>query len=296
MRQPFFSVIIPTYHRAGLLLDTLKSIQAQTFGDFECIVVDDGGRDHTEQVVKSLEDDRFRYYWKENGERGAARNYGAALANGKWLNFFDSDDLAYDFHLEQAFSEITKNETLKSFYFGLDKKFSTTSHVIKHRKVTNREEFLRHNPINPNVIFINREVFEDLKFSEIRSLSGTEDWHFILRLVKYSDFVGFDSISTAALVFHDSRSMVEASGDSTLARTRTLMSLLEDENFFDLEYQKFQKSVSAEMISLSSLQYALEGKVRESLRFLLSSLILKPSLLFSRRFLAIVKHILKSFF
>ena len=74
--SPFFSIIIPTYNRAALIGKTLRSVQEQSFKSFEVIVVDDGGKDDTKEVLLGLEDDRICYYWKENGERGAARNFG----------------------------------------------------------------------------------------------------------------------------------------------------------------------------------------------------------------------------
>lgn len=88
----FLSIVVPTYNRADLLKVTLQSLLVQSYPYFEILVVDDGGSDHTEEMILELNDPRITYYWKENAERGAARNYGAKLAKGGYLNFFDRSE------------------------------------------------------------------------------------------------------------------------------------------------------------------------------------------------------------
>jgi glycosyltransferase involved in cell wall biosynthesis len=92
--MPRFSVIVPVYNRAATVLPTLESVRAQTFTDFECIVVDDGSKDGEElrAVVESLGDPRFRYVRRENGGGSAARNTGIDEAKGEFVAFLDSDD------------------------------------------------------------------------------------------------------------------------------------------------------------------------------------------------------------
>src|SRR5215203_5908009 len=100
--ETFFSVIIPCYNRASMIGKTVKSLQQQAYTSYEIIIVDDGSTDNTEQVVSEIADERTRYHKKQNEERAAARNYGARLAEGYYLNFFDSDDLALSNHLSEA--------------------------------------------------------------------------------------------------------------------------------------------------------------------------------------------------
>lgn len=102
---PRFSVVIPCYNRATTVLPTLKSVQDQTFSDFECIVVDDGSADGEDlaKVVAGLNDPRFRLIRRENGGGGAARNTGIESARGAWIAFLDSDDLFLPHKLESAY-------------------------------------------------------------------------------------------------------------------------------------------------------------------------------------------------
>ncbi len=92
INHPHISVIIPTYNRAALLIEAVESVLAQTWSDFELIVVDDGSTDDTPQCLKKYSD-RLIYLRQENRGVSAARNYGIANARGEWLAFLDSDDL-----------------------------------------------------------------------------------------------------------------------------------------------------------------------------------------------------------
>ena len=83
-------------------------------------MVDDGSKDNTEEMVKDIVDPRFRYYKKENGERGAARNYGLSLAQGTYVNFFDSDDTAYTNHLAVAADVIKMKQLPEIFNLAYD--------------------------------------------------------------------------------------------------------------------------------------------------------------------------------
>jgi len=87
------SVIIPTYNRAHLLGRAIQSVLDQTCQDLEIIVVDDGSKDNTEEVVNKFHDERIRYIRHEvNKGEGGARNTGIKTAKGEYIAFQDSDD------------------------------------------------------------------------------------------------------------------------------------------------------------------------------------------------------------
>lgn len=88
--MPNVSVIIPTYNRRDFIREALASVLAQTFQDFELIVVDDGSTDGTEEIVQEFP--CTRYVFQENQGVSAARNVGAALSQGELIAFLDSDD------------------------------------------------------------------------------------------------------------------------------------------------------------------------------------------------------------
>lgn len=93
------SVVIPTYNRAHLIRRAIESILAQTAPGIEIIVVDDGSRDNTADVIAEY-GSRARYLRQENAGVGAARNAGIRLCTGRYVAFLDSDDYWLDFKIE----------------------------------------------------------------------------------------------------------------------------------------------------------------------------------------------------
>src|SRR5215212_5269413 len=99
---PSVSVVIPAYNVAPYIPETLNSVFAQTFTEFEVIVVDDGSPDG-EELERALKPylDRVRYVRQENRGAGAARNRGVREARGEFIAFLDSDDLWMPEYLEK---------------------------------------------------------------------------------------------------------------------------------------------------------------------------------------------------
>lgn len=90
--MPKVSIIVPTYNRAKYVTEAIDSILAQTFLDFELIVIDDGSTDNTKDVLNRY-GDRIIYIYQTNSGVGTARNVGIRHARGEWLAFLDSDDI-----------------------------------------------------------------------------------------------------------------------------------------------------------------------------------------------------------
>ena len=89
---PVVSICIPTYNRREYLKETIDSILAQTYRDYEIVIVDDGSTDGTGEMIDAL-DVPVTYHWQENSGDAATRNKLVELAKGKYVSFIDSDDL-----------------------------------------------------------------------------------------------------------------------------------------------------------------------------------------------------------
>ena len=97
--MPKVSVIIPTYNRAHYICETIDSILAQTYRDYEIIVVDDGSADNTRKVLQKY-DGKVRYFYQKNRGPSAARNFGISQSQGEYIAFLDDDDLWTENKLE----------------------------------------------------------------------------------------------------------------------------------------------------------------------------------------------------
>jgi glycosyltransferase involved in cell wall biosynthesis len=118
MQQPLVSVIIPSYNRAHCIGKALDSLVAQTYSNWEAIVIDDGSNDNTRQVVASyVTKCRVRYIYQDNRGVSSARNHGIALAIGDYLALLDSDDIWHPWKLQlqlavfEAFPDIVMSCT-----------------------------------------------------------------------------------------------------------------------------------------------------------------------------------------
>ena len=117
---PAVSIILPTYNRAKFLPDALAAIRAQTWTDWELIVVDDGSTDETRELVAELTvgwEQSVRYVYQENQGAYGARNRGLDMARGDFLALYDSDDVWLPHHLSDCV-EALQNHPDVDWVFG----------------------------------------------------------------------------------------------------------------------------------------------------------------------------------
>lgn len=117
--SPHISVIIPAYNYAKFLPETIGSVIAQTYPDWQCLVIDDGSSDNTKEVVTELmkHDSRIHYYYQENSGPTVARNLGLKLAKGEFIQFLDADDLIENKKFEKQL-QLFKEENSPDVVYG----------------------------------------------------------------------------------------------------------------------------------------------------------------------------------
>lgn len=117
--NPKFSIIIPVYNAEKYLADAVASVQAQSYDEWECVVVDDGSEDATGLIADKLaaEDGRIKVIHQTNAGVGAARNAGLDEATGEWVGFLDSDDELHPMALE-ILAKVAAERNLDSICFG----------------------------------------------------------------------------------------------------------------------------------------------------------------------------------
>lgn len=191
---PKVTIIMATYNRAHFIVETLQSIQAQTFKDWECLIVDDGGTDNTNQVIAPIleQDNRFRLLKRpDNYIKGlpGCRNYGLDVAKGDYIIFFDDDDIVHPQNLELCVSELSKKDISfcryirRAFMGDFDYKFdyskAYTSFYIDANDV---EKILKNElPFNSCAVMWKRDCFADNRFTE--HLMYAEEWELYSRII-----------------------------------------------------------------------------------------------------------------
>lgn len=136
---PKVSVIIPTYSRADLLQRAVKSVLAQTFCDFELIIVDDCSPDNTKEIVQNLTDPRIRSIRHETNRGAAAtRNTGIAHAKGKYIAFLDDDDECTPNRLADQVAVLDANPDVGMVYGWIEEMNDSNGAVRIPKRVQNR--------------------------------------------------------------------------------------------------------------------------------------------------------------
>ena len=188
MSEPTFSIVIPTYNRAELLKRCLDSVVAQTFTDWEAIVVDNYSEDNTEEVVLSYNDDRIRYLKNHNhGIIAVSRNKALDLAKGDYICFLDSDDAWLPQKLEIMKRYVGKYDLIyHGFRMDLPKKYpfqrmNNYFYEIKESSVS--YVIQRGDPICPSCSCLSAKLLGDTRFDESEKFKAVEDYDFFLQII-----------------------------------------------------------------------------------------------------------------
>lgn len=147
LKPQLVSIIIPTFNRSHLIKETLDSVLAQTYPNWECIIVDDGSTDNTDEVLAAYckKDSRFKYHHRPKDRpkgANACRNYGFELSKGDYLQFLDSDDLLYK---DKLFIQIGQLHESSYDY--------TICQSMMYNTITKKETGLRSKKLISNNIF-----------------------------------------------------------------------------------------------------------------------------------------------
>lgn len=172
------SVIVPIYNVEKFLEKCLLSIKNQTFRNYEVLLIDDGSTDNSKKICEDFvkNDNRMKYFYKQNGGLSDARNYGLKYAKGNYLVFVDSDDYLEESFLATLYDGITKNNaevSVCSFCLNdekgnklLDLSLNDSDAIIDGRELLRRTTEYE-NGYSYTVVWnkmYRRELFKDLKF------------------------------------------------------------------------------------------------------------------------------------
>lgn len=190
--NPLVTIVMATFNRAHLIEESLLTIQNQTYENWECLIIDDGSTDATQEVLKPYlkKDPRFQYIHRtENYKKGlpGCRNYGLDSAKGEFVIFFDDDDIVHPQNLELCvavlrnnlydFCVYKKRSFNDIFNFQFDQQF-----VEENNKKINLYNFLTNKvSIASCTVMWSFSCFEKIRFNE--TLMYAEEWECYSRVL-----------------------------------------------------------------------------------------------------------------
>lgn len=208
--NPLISVIIPSYNSEKYIHEAIRSIQNQSYQNWECLVIDDGSTDSTKEIIEKLilDDQRIKYYYKKNSGLSDSRNFGVTVAKGEFIQFLDSDDVLFPKKLEicvQHYLSETSNNIIffTDFEFTKeDKPYETNTSIPRLSKKNTQLKKISlkqlYNDWDVNFIIpthsflFPRSIFNNNMYDI--TLKSKEDWDFYLSILSNDKNMAFTSI------------------------------------------------------------------------------------------------------
>lgn len=262
------SVIIPTFNRGWIIERSVRSVLAQTYQNFEIIIVDDGSSDNTFDVVKSFGDIRIRYMRHEKNLGGsAARNTGIKAAKGGYIAFLDSDDEWFPKKLEKQM-EVFNNSIpdVGVVYAGwrwiLDENKKIIQDVMPIHRGSLYEILLNSDCVGSNSIPLIRTNILRTVGGFDGNLPSRQDWDLWLRIAQHCEFDFVPEILVNYFI-HD-----KSISSSTLNKLRGTEMILE--KYAD-DFCK-QPKLLARHYNLLSVLSLLEGDINKGRSYIFNSI------------------------
>lgn len=202
-KRNWVSIILPTYNRAKEITDSIKSVLAQTYQEFELLVIDDGSTDETEEVVRAIQDDRIRYMkLEQNSGQGAARNCGISQAAYDYIAFQDSDDKWHPQKLEKQMNVLKDaSPEVGMVYHKMRYQFENIGTIVapdeniplEQKSGNIYKQLLWNNMIGTPTLLVKRECLEEVGIFD-ESMKSLEDYDLVLRIAKKYEAIFVDEI------------------------------------------------------------------------------------------------------
>ncbi|WP_242087558.1 glycosyltransferase family 2 protein [Aestuariivivens sediminis] len=238
--MPLVSIIIPLYNRKELILDTLQSILAQTFTNWECFVVDDGSTDDSLSILKSFTKQEERVFLLKRPAsmiKGASscRNYGLAHAKGDLVWFFDSDDVMLPNTLEDRICLVNSYPQMDFWVFQTQRFYKTLGddlfvwNDLSKPNEADLDDFMDINPVwhTSGPLWKRSFLYEsDLLFYD--AAKSWQDWEFHVRvLLKQPRYRKNPELQVGVFQrFHDGESINKLNDHETIYNRLDTLSMI----------------------------------------------------------------------
>ena len=191
MNEPLVSIITPVYNAERFLSDTIKSVQNQTYKNWEILLIDDCSKDNSAQIIKEFQkyDNRIKYIkLKKNSGASVSRNEGIRNAKGRFIAFVDSDDVWKPEKLEIQIKYMLKENLGFTFtsYRYMKENGELTNKIARAPSKINYNGLLKNTIIGCSTVVIDREIVDYFEMPLVRRGQDTATWLQILRKEKYA--------------------------------------------------------------------------------------------------------------
>lgn len=189
--DPLVSIIIPAYNAESFIQETLFSIVQQTYQKIEIIVVDDGSKDNTNNLIKSfaLSDSRITVMSQSNSGVSAARNLGIEKSKGEFIAFIDADDIYSPCAIEKLTSTMLQADDSVGVVYGwtarIDEKTSLTGKFTTPQSSGNIYQEILRNDFVASATLVRKKCIDRVGNFNCSMRFGCEDWDFYLRLSEH---------------------------------------------------------------------------------------------------------------
>lgn len=287
------SVIIPCYNYGHFLPETLDSMLAQKFENWECLIIDDGSTDNTREVAEKYtqNDQRFQYIYQQNSGPSAARNNGIQQSKGAFIQLLDADDLIQVNKLKFQVEILQQQQDLDIVY-GDVRFFSSDNPEELHLSFADKNQpypmpriqYQDHYrafqeiyafPLHPSALLVRKDFLtrHNILFDERYPTSSVEDWHFfILFTIHQAKIFYVASENTHGMVRSHELSTSSAQQNdkkNKVAKYRTMMLDLLAKNILEKKLlRKADKRIIAKLFETKVFKELSEGSIKTAFYFL----------------------------
>jgi len=290
MKEPLVSIIIPSYNYAHLIEETLFSVVRQRYQNWECIIIDDGSTDQTVSVVNNFISQypthSFTFKVVENGGTSATKNQGIQLAQGKYVQFLDADDLLSEEKLAHQVALAERENTGlvfsgSKFFAG---QFAQPEIIQKYpegflatktlEKKNLFEHLVRNNILTINSALVSKELVVKAGMFDA-DLKNNEDWLFWFKVAQlHPKFIFDDNPKSIAWIrVHGNSAMTN---HAKMFNGEVVVRQYMDEVFSNAGNSEDQKHLKKLNLDLLALHQIRSLSIAAGMKYIFSSFIRNP--------------------
>jgi glycosyltransferase involved in cell wall biosynthesis len=296
-RNIFFSIIIPTYNRASLILETIESVFYQTYTNYEILVIDNFSTDNTKEVLRSLiEQKRIKYICNEkNYERAYSRNVGLKNASGDFVTLLDSDDFLYENCLLDAYNYIKKNPDAKLFHNKYEVVNSKRELVYRSRFPSIKNQYKALCSGNfMSVIggFMHKDLYREMRFNEDIRMTGAEDYEFWFKAFALHKLGRIDKVNCGVRE-HENRSVNQGVYNQLHYQCNTMVALIKNDKLLNDKFGKYIGRLKASYILLEISAFKKEYPFLKKVKLICKAISKDYTVIFTHRLLTVTVNLFK---